>query len=307
MDATLRQKLRDMVSGNVLFAEPMSRYTSIGVGGIADAIVWPERSEELSRIIHFLWQFQIPFIAIGNGTNLIVKDGGYRGAVISMLGINSISLVERGPEQVLLHAGAGATLSEIVLLTEKRSLSGMEFCAGIPGSVGGAVRMNAGAYGSEIKDIVETVELMIISGEILESRKDDLEFTYRNFAISEGTIIVGASFLLAKGIEEKIHARINEILGKRKNKHPLEYRNAGSIFKNPNGDIPAGRIIDKLGLKGMQIGNSKISEKHGNFIVNLGNAKASDIIALIDMIKAKADKERGIILQTEVMIIGEDG
>jgi UDP-N-acetylmuramate dehydrogenase len=307
MDATLRQKLRDMVSGNVLFAEPMSRYTSIGVGGIADAIVWPERSEELSRIIHFLWQFQIPFIAIGNGTNLIVKDGGYRGAVISMLGINSISLVERGPEQVLLHAGAGATLSEIVLLTEKRSLSGMEFCAGIPGSVGGAVRMNAGAYGSEIKDIVETVELMIISGEILESRKDDLEFTYRNFAISEGTIIVGASFLLAKGIEEKIHARINEILGKRKNKHPLEYRNAGSIFKNPNGDIPAGRIIDELGLKGMQIGNAKISEKHGNFIVNLGNAKASDIIALIDMIKAKADKERGIILQTEVMIIGEDG
>jgi len=167
--------------------------------------------------------------------------------------------------------------------------------------------MNAGAYGSEIKDIVETVELMIISGEILESRKDDLEFTYRNFAISEGTIIVGASFLLAKGIEEKIHARINEILGKRKNKHPLEYRNAGSIFKNPNGDIPAGRIIDELGLKGMQIGNAKISEKHGNFIVNLGNAKASDIIALIDMIKAKADKERGIILQTEVMIIGEDG
>jgi UDP-N-acetylmuramate dehydrogenase len=307
MDATLRQKLRDMVSGKLLFDEPMSGYTSIGVGGIADAVVWPERSEELSRIIHFLWQFQIPFIPIGNGTNLIVKDGGYKGVVISMLGINSISLKERDPEQALLHAGAGATLSEIVLLTEKRSLSGMEFCAGIPGSVGGAVRMNAGAYGNEIKDVIETVELMIISGEILEFRKDDLKFTYRNFDISEGTIIVGASFHLAKGIEEKIHARINEILGKRKNKHPLEYRNAGSIFKNPNGDIPAGRIIQELGIKGMQIGDARISEKHGNFIVNLGNAKASDIIALIDMIKAKADKERGITLQTEVMIVGEDG
>ncbi len=306
MDTTLREKLRNMVSGKVLFDEPMSRHTSIGVGGIADAVVWPERSEELSRIIHFLWQFQIPFIPIGNGTNLIVKDGGYKGTVISMLGLNSISLVERGPEQVLLHAGAGATLSEIVLLSEKRSLSGMEFCAGIPGSVGGAVKMNAGAWGNEIKDVVETVGLMIISGEILDSRKDDLKFAYRNLDISEGTIIVDASFLLARGVEEQIHARINEILGKRKNKHPLEYRNAGSIFKNPNGGIPAGRIIDELGLKGVQIGSAKISEKHGNFIVNLGNAKASDIIALIDMIKTKVNKERGIMLQTEVMIVGED-
>lgn len=307
MDATLRQKLRDMVSGKVLFDEPMYRHTSIGVGGIAEAVVWPERSEELSRIINFLWQFQIPFIPIGNGTNLIVKDGGYKGTVISMLSLNSISLAEIGHEQVLLHAGAGATLSEIVLLSEKRSLSGMEFSAGIPGSVGGAVKMNAGAYGSEIKDVVESVELMIISGEILESGKDDLKFTYRNLDISEGTIIVGASFLLTKGFEDQIHSRINEILGKRRNKHPLEYRNAGSIFKNPNGDVPAGRIIDELGLKGIQIGDAKISEKHGNFIVNLGNAKASDIIALIDMINTKVKKERGITLQTEVMIVGEDG
>jgi len=148
IDTTLRQKLRDMVSGKVLFDEPMSRHTSIGVGGNADAVIWPERSEELSRIVNFLRQFQVPFIPIGNGTNLIVKDGGYKGAVISMLRMSGISLAERGSEQVLLHAGAGATLSEIVLLSEKRSLSGMEFCAGIPGSVGGAVRMNAGAYGT---------------------------------------------------------------------------------------------------------------------------------------------------------------
>jgi UDP-N-acetylmuramate dehydrogenase len=307
IDTTLRQKLRDMVSGKVLFDEPMSRHTSIGVGGNADAVIWPERSEELSRIVNFLRQFQVPFIPIGNGTNLIVKDGGYKGAVISMLRMSGISLAERGSEQVLLHAGAGATLSEIVLLSEKRSLSGMEFCAGIPGSVGGAVRMNAGAYGNEIKDVVETVELMIVSGEIQESGKDDLKFTYRNLDIPEGTVIVGASFSLRKGFEEQIHTRINEILGKRKNKHPLEYRNAGSIFKNPNGGIPAGRLIDESGLKGVQIGEAKISEKHGNFIVNLGNAKASDIIALIDMIKTKVRRERGIALETEVMIVGEDG
>jgi UDP-N-acetylmuramate dehydrogenase len=307
MDATLRQKLKEMVSGKVLFDEPMSRHTSIGVGGIAEAVIWPERSEELSRVIRFLRQFRVPFIPIGNGTNLIVKDGGYKGAVISMLAMSGISLAERGPEQVLLHAGAGATLSEIVLLTEKRALSGMEFCAGIPGSVGGAVRMNAGAYGSEIKDVVEKVEMMNGSGEMLEAGKDELEFIYRNLDIPEGTVIVGAEFLLARGVEEQIHSRINEILGKRKNKHPLEYRNAGSIFKNPDGDIPAGRIIDEAGLKGMQIGDAKISEKHGNFIVNLGNAKASDIIVLIDVIKTKVKKERGIVLQTEVMIVGEDG
>jgi UDP-N-acetylmuramate dehydrogenase len=307
MDATLRQKLRDMVSGKVLFDEPMYRHTSIGVGGIADAVVWPRRSEELSRIVHFLWHSQIPFIPLGNGTNLIVKDGGYKGAVISMQDLNSVSLAERDSKQVLIHAGAGVTLSEIVLMSEKRSLSGMEFCAGIPGSVGGAVRMNAGAYGKEIKDIVETVELMIISGEILSARKDDLKFEYRNLDISEGTIITGASFLLTRGIEEQIRDRITEILGKRQNKHPLEYRNAGSIFKNPNGGIPAGQMIDELGLKGMRIGDAKISEKHGNFIVNLGNAKASDIIALIDMIKTKVNEKRGIKLQTEVKIVGEDG
>ena len=169
MDTTLRQKLKDMVSGKVLFDEPMSHHTSIGVGGIADAVVWPERSEELSRIIHFLWHSRIPFVPLGNGTNLIVKDGGYKGVVVSMQGLNSLSLEERSSSQMLVMAGAGVTLSEIVLLSEKKALSGMEFCAGIPGSVGGAVRMNAGAYGKEIKDVVDTVELMIISGEILSS------------------------------------------------------------------------------------------------------------------------------------------
>jgi len=307
MDTMLRQELKDMVSGKVLFDEPMSRHTSIGVGGIADAVVWPERSEELSRIIHFLWHSRIPFVPLGNGTNLIVKDGGYKGIVISMQGLNKVSLAERCGSEILVHAGAGVTLSEIVLLSEKKALSGMEFCAGIPGSVGGAVKMNAGAYGKEIKDVVDTVELMIISGEILSSKRNDLKFVYRNLDISEGTIIIGASFLLTRGIEEQIRARITEILGKRRNKHPLEYRNAGSIFKNPNGGVPAGKIIDELGLKGARIGDAQISEKHGNFIVNLENAKASDIIALIETIKAKVYEERGINLQTEVKIVGEDG
>jgi len=305
-DSTIRERLGDIVSGKILFDEPMSRHTSIGVGGTADALVFPGSNEELSRVITCLRHFQIPFIPVGNGTNLIVKDGGYRGTVISMKGLNN-TLTETGARRTSIYAGAGVTLSEIVALSAEESLTGMEFCAGIPGSVGGAVKMNAGAYGNEIQDVVETIELMNNSGEIRKVKKDTLTFEYRNLDLPEGTIIIGTSFLLTRGMKEQIKGRITEILGTRKNKHPLEYRNAGSIFKNPKGSIPAGRIIDEIGLKGIQIGNAKISEKHGNFIVNLGNAKASDIIGLIDMVKNKVKEIRGIILETEVKVIGEDG
>jgi len=303
----LRERLASIVFGRVLFDEPMSRHTSIGIGGKADAIIFPERKEELAGIVELLRDARIPFMPIGNGTNLLVRDGGYRGAVISLQAMSSVSTAERGAKYVVIHAGAGAPLAEIVKLSTAMSLTGMEFCAGIPGSVGGAVRMNAGAYGREIKDVAETVALMNESGEFIEAPKSGLKFTYRNLYIAEGTIIIGASFTLTKGIEDEIRARIDDIMDKRKDKHPLEYRNAGSIFKNPNGDGPAGKIIDELGMKGTRVGNAKISEKHGNFIVNLGNARASDVIALIEMIKTKVAEERGIRLQEEVKIIGEEG
>ena len=303
----LRERLASIVFGRVLFDEPMSRHTSIGIGGKADAIIFPERKEELGRIVEFLRNARIPFIPVGNGTNLLVKDGGYRGAVISLQAMDSVSTRDRGAKDVLIHAGAGAPLAEMVKLSTELSLTGMEFCAGIPGSVGGAVRMNAGAYGREIKDVIETVELMNESGEFVAAPKSGLKFTYRNLDITEGTIITGASFILTRGVAGEVLARIDEIMGKRKNKHPLEYRNAGSIFKNPNGDGPAGKIIDELGMKGIRVGNAKISEKHGNFIVNLGDARAKDVIALIEMIKTKVANERGIRLQEEVKIIGEEG
>jgi UDP-N-acetylmuramate dehydrogenase len=304
---TLREKLRDISSGKVLFDEPLYRHTSIGVGGTADVLISPGSTEELRRVIACLKHYHVPFIPVGNGTNLIVRDGGYRGTVISMKGLNSITETQRNAEQVSIHAGAGASLSELVLLAAEKSLAGMEFCAGIPGSIGGAVKMNAGAYGNEIRDVVETVELMSNNEEIQEYKVNALKFEYRNLDLPTGTMITGASFLLNSGVKEQIQGRITEILGMRKNKHPLDFRNAGSIFKNPMGDTPAGQIIDEIGMKGTQIGGAKISEKHGNFIVNLGNAKAGDIIALIDLIQKKVKVERGIDLETEVKIIGEDG
>jgi UDP-N-acetylmuramate dehydrogenase len=306
-DSTLREKLRDIVSGKVLFNETMSRHTSIGVGGMADALVSPETVKELGQIITCLRHYKTPFIPVGNGTNLIMRDGGYRGVIISMKGLNNITLSKRNAGQASISTGAGAALSEIVRMATEESLAGMEFCAGIPGSVGGAVKMNAGAYGSEIKDTIEEIELLNNSGEIRELKRNALTFEYRNLDLPEGSVITGATFLLKEGIREQIQGRINEILGMRKNKHPLEFRNSGSIFKNPKGGVPAGQIIDELGLKGLQIGGAKISEKHGNFIINLGQAKAGDIIALIDMVKKKVKDERGITLETEVKIIGEDG
>jgi UDP-N-acetylmuramate dehydrogenase len=305
-DRTLRNKFSEIVSGKVLFDEPMSRHTSMRVGGPADALVFPGSLEELSRVCKILQYFQTPFVPIGNGTNLIVKDGGYRGTVISLKDIKNISLTERAAKQAALYADAGIALSEIVLLAAEKALTGMEFCAGIPGSIGGAVKMNAGAYGTEIKDTIETVGLINGSGEIQECKRDMLKFSYRNLDLPESAIITGASFLLNRGIKKQIQTRIKEIMGMRKTKHPLEYYNAGSIFKNPAGGISAGQIIDELGLKGTQIGGAKISEKHGNFIVNVSNAKAIDIIALIDMVKKKVREDRGIDLETEVKIIGED-
>jgi UDP-N-acetylmuramate dehydrogenase len=297
----------DIASGKVVFDEPMSRHTSMGVGGTADALVSPGNVEELRQIIACLKRFHIPFIPIGNGTNLIVKDGGYRGAIISMKGLRDITLTERSTEQISIYSGAGAALSEIVLLAAEHSLTGMEFCAGIPGSIGGAVKMNAGAYGSEIRNIIETVELMSSSEEIRQHKGDELNFEYRNLDLPADTMITGASFLLTRERKEQIQKRISEIISARKSKHPLEYRNAGSIFKNPGGKGPAGKIIDETGLKGTRIGGAKISEKHGNFIINLGDAKAADIIALIDVVQKKVKNERGVELETEVKIIGEDG
>jgi len=304
-DDAFLEKLRAAVSGAVLFDEPLSRYTSFGVGGKADAIIFPKNSEELSRAIACLGEEAVPFMPVGKGTNLIVRDGGYRGVVISLSGLHDLRIEKGADGAICIHAEAGASLAYVVDLSLRKGIAGMEFCAGIPGSVGGAVRMNAGAYGREIKDVVEKVAFMTRKGEILEHGKGGLNFTYRRLAMPLDLLILAAAFSLARGDREEIRKKVEKILALRKEKHPLMYRNAGSIFKNPPG-ISAGRIIDETGLKGLQTGDARISEMHGNFIVNLGRAKAVDVLALIDTVKKRVFEERGIVLETEVCIIGED-
>ncbi len=300
-----RETIKKIVSGRILFDEPMSRHASMGVGGPVDLLVFPESIEELTGLVSYLMKEGVAFIPIGNCTNLIVRDGGFRGAMISLKGLQKVELRDGGGGTVFISAEAGALLSLIVDLSVRESLSGVEFCAGIPASVGGGVKMNAGAYGSELKDIIKSVSLFNGKGEVEEVPGETLPFEYRNLDIPEGTTITGTTLRLFRGQKGEIEKRVSEILAMRKGKHPLEYRNAGSVFKNLRG-YPAGQIIDELGIKGTRVGDAQVSEKHGNFIVNLGHAKASDVISLIEIVRQRVMEQRGITLETEVKIVGED-
>ncbi|MEK7373598.1 MAG: UDP-N-acetylmuramate dehydrogenase [Thermodesulfobacteriota bacterium] len=304
VDEVFREELRKLISGEILFDEPADRHTSIGVGGRIDALAFPESEEEIARLVAFLRARQASFLPVGNWTNLIVRDGGYRGVLISLARMRGLSIGENGDGGILVKAEAGVLLSELVNLSVRESLTGMEFCAGIPGSVGGAIRMNAGAYGGEIKDIVAVLRLFVPSEGFRTANKDTLSFSYRNLDLPSETIIIGAVFRMRRGDAEGIAGRVREILAGRREKHPLEFRNAGSVFKNPRG-IPAGRLIEEAGLKGIRTGDAQISEKHGNFIVNRGHATAGEILFLIALVQQRVFEATGHALETEVRIIGE--
>jgi UDP-N-acetylmuramate dehydrogenase len=304
MNRAFREKLTEITAGPVLFDEPLDRYTSLKVGGPADALVFPQSVDELGQLVLFFKKGGHPYMIVGNWTNLLVRDGGYRGAIIAMRDLRRIAWGQEEQDTVLVNAQAGVPLTELVRLTAERALAGMAFCAGIPGSVGGAVMMNAGAYGCEIKDILYKATLMDDRAVVTERLRRELPFEYRRLKVPEGTIVLDAVFCLERGDHQIIRQRIDEIMDMRRRKHPLEYPSAGSIFKNPAGH-PAGLLIEAAGLKGITIGGAKISERHGNFIVNTGGATAADVLALIERAQQEVLKQAGIVLETEVRIVGE--
>jgi len=304
MDQASRKKLRAITTGPVLFDEPLDRYTSLKVGGRADALIFPQSVEEIGKLVLFFKESDHPFLVVGNWTNLLVRDGGYRGAIIAMKDLCRITWGQEDQDHVMVDAQAGVSLADLVRLTAEQALAGMAFCAGIPGSVGGAVMMNAGAYGQEIKDVLYKATLMDGRAVVTDWLRKDLSFEYRRLNVPEGTIVLGAVFRLERGDPQSIRQRIDEILGQRRQKHPLNYPSAGSIFKNPAGH-PAGLLIEAAGLKGTAVGGARISERHGNFIVNTGGATASDILALIERVQQEVLKQTGIVLETEVRIVGE--
>ena len=301
----IKKALGDIVAAKILYDEPMSRYASLCVGGNASALVFAESEKELIAIVQRLKERKINFIPAGNLTNIIVRDGGYRGAILLMRGLKEINYISTPGGDQCISAQSGVTLSMLVSFAAAKELTGLEFCAGIPGSVGGAVWMNAGAYGKEIKDIIQTISLLNAEGEKKTLRREEISFSYRSSGLPAESIILDAQFKLEKGQQEKIKGKISEIINWRQEKHPLNFPNAGSIFKNISGQ-PAGRLIEEMGLKGTSCNDAEVSPKHANFIVNKGRATASDVLTLIAIIQAKAKKEKGINLETEVVIVGED-
>ena len=288
---------------NIYINEPMSKHTSFKIGGIADYFIKVHSIDELKDILEFSKKENIPFYIIGNGTNLLVRDGGIRGIVIK-LEFNDYS-IEKKDDFACITVGSGMTLARLAYIAFENELSGMEQISGIPGTIGGAIRMNAGAYGKEMKDIVEEVTAIDYNGNEKVFQKEDLKLGYRTSIFKEEKyIITKVKMNLIKGNKEEIKIKMMEFLNSRKEKQPLEYPSAGSTFKRGK-DFLTAKLIDEAGLKGYSIGDAMVSTKHSGFIINKGNATAEDVIKLVDYIKKEIFNKFQKNIELEVEIIGE--
>ncbi|WP_129044704.1 UDP-N-acetylmuramate dehydrogenase [Companilactobacillus metriopterae] len=281
--------------------EPMSKYTFTKTGGNADVLAFPKSRDELVSIINTARDYDIKITIVGNASNLIIKDGGIRGIVIILPNFKQISV-----DGNVVFAEAGATIIDTTIVAQQYGLTGLEFAAGIPGSVGGAVFMNAGAYGGELTDAFLSAEVLMPDGQILNFNHEDMKFAYRHSAIQEnGGIVISAKFQLAKGDKEEIQKEMDHLNALRRSKQPLEYPSCGSVFKRPEGHF-TGPLIIEAGLQGKIIGGAQVSMKHAGFIVNIDGATATDYMDLIHLIQREIKQKFDIELQTEVRIIGED-
>lgn len=285
----------------VLVNEPMSCHTTFRIGGPADYFLLPERTEEIKEIISICKEEGLPYFVLGNGSNLLVGDGGYRGVIIQMFrNFGGITV-----EETNIRANAGALLSGIAAAARNASLTGFEFAGGIPGTLGGAVVMNAGAYGGEMKDILKEVTVMTGEGEILCLPVDALEMGYRTSVIkTAGYLVLEAVISLKEGDIEAIKARTRELTEQRTSKQPLEYPSAGSTFKRPEGYF-AGKLIMDAGLRGYQVGGAQVSEKHCGFVINTGDATAEDVRTLMSDVSEKVREKFGVTLEPEVKFLGD--
>jgi len=284
--------------GKVLLSEPLKKYTSLQIGGPVDYYFEPVDKEDGMNIIGYLQKQDVPFVAIGKGSNLLVSDEGFHGAVVNMES-SLKSIYAEGPRII---AEAGVTLIRFVDFCIKHSLKGVEMLAGIPGTIGGAVIMNAGAYGSEISNYLIDAEI-IRKGSIVVLKKDEIGFSYRHVSLQSDDVVLSASFQLPTGNSSELMKIRNDLILQRNKKHPVNLPNCGSVFKNPTG-TPAAKFIEEAGMKGTKSGNAQISEKHANFIVNLGGASSGDVIDLIIEARKTVQEKFGIKLELEVKILG---
>lgn len=301
-DHHMYKKLIEITSAkNVMVNEHLKNHTYTRLGGKADFYVMPETYEQVQKVVKLANQEDIPFTMLGNGSNLIVKDGGIRGIVLNLQQLDTIT-----SDETTIVAQSGARIIDVSRFALMKKLTGLEFACGIPGSVGGALFMNAGAYGGETKDVLASTVVVDRAGELLNLSADELDLEYRSSNIPDnGYIVLEATFSLEAGTYEDIKAVMDDLTFKRESKQPLEYPSCGSVFKRPPGYF-AGKLIQDSDLQGKQIGGAQVSLKHAGFIVNKDHASATQYIDLIHFVQKTVKEKFGVKLEREVKIIGED-
>jgi UDP-N-acetylmuramate dehydrogenase len=291
-----------MPAERIKYQEPMRDHTTFHIGGPADVLVMPESVAEVISVIEWARKQGLPYLVIGAGSNLLVRDGGFRGLVVK-LGDNFNRIEFNGIE---VKAQAGVKVSHLAAMAAEQGLGGLEFSEGIPGSLGGAVHMNAGAYGGEFSQVVTSVTVLNEAGELLALKKSELEFGYRSSIIQRlRYVVLEVELELHPEEPHLIKERMQELSRQRKERQPLEFPSAGSVFKRPPGRF-VGPMIDELGLKGYRVGDAEVSSKHAGFIVNRGQATARDVLALVSFIQQRVKEKFGVDLETEFLIVGED-
>ncbi len=304
------QELKDILSGSLFegelkFMEPMSSHTSLKIGGPADIYAAPQDIPSLINLLLNLNKNRLPVFTIGGGTNILVRDGGIEGAVVSLRSFKKIKTIKEEDGHVLVYVGPGVLLQKLLYFAKENGYAGIEGFAGIPGTVGGAIFGNSGAFGYEIKDILHSVELMDKEGNIKRVQSGAISFGYRSSGILPGRLIVGSEIKLKRDKKEEIAERADNFLKIKRERQPLWEPSAGCVFKNPEG-ASAGKLIEEAECKGLRIGDVEVSGIHANFFVNRGRAKASDFIKLMQVVSYRVKKKSGVVLEPEIRIVGRD-
>jgi UDP-N-acetylmuramate dehydrogenase len=303
-ETALARELKLISGVKIKVSEPLARYTSMKVGGPADFFIEVENAASLTRVLRTLNRYGTNFCLLGNGSNVLISDRGLRGAVIHLAGeFKQVEWREKA-EISRVRVGAAFAVTQLVREAARKGYAGLEFAEGIPGTIGGALFMNAGAYGSEFEKVIEQVDGFTREGEPIGLSRNEMTFTYRDSHLPPGMVVTEVWLRLRQEDSTNVTSRVRELVTKRKTSQPSGYPNSGSMFRNPPGDF-AGRLIEAAGLKGKKIGRAQISERHGNFIVNLGGAKSDDVRQLMELARTEVKMRFGIELEAEVRLLGD--
>ena len=310
MDTGMKEALKE-ICRQIYFDEPLSQHTTIRVGGAADVLLYPQTIEELTHIVLLARKNKTPLFVLGAGSNLLVRDKGIRGLVVSLSrGFSTIRLEREEGDQALLYSEAGVGVPRLVDFCAERGFSGVEALAGIPGNMGGVLFMNAGTPDGEIADVVTHVTFLDREGKLVTWSREEVKFSYRASHFPRGAILLSARLSLTHQEVSQIQEKVRSYRQRRVDSQPLQIPNLGSIFKNPKKEkgkgLHAGKLVEEAGLKNIRVGGARISPKHGNFIVNEGGATAKDILALMGLMRDKVKEKFGVTLEAEVKVVGEE-